>query len=112
MDLSCLWINEFIISGLTAEQPQREAFVMFWRLPIIAAHAGFILCATADATVVTSTFCFGPGGNCSTSSTVNPTQVTNGTSFTGSAGGTITAYADQANSSGTFVTPYVYSGTA
>ena len=84
---------------------------MYWRLPIIAALAGFILCSTAHATVVTSTFCFGPGGNCSTSSTVNPTQVTNGTSFTGSAGGTITAYAYQAHN-GVFGTPYSYNGTS
>ena len=83
---------------------------MYWRLPIIAALAGFILCSTAHATVVTSTFGFGPGGNCSTSSTVNPTQVTNGTSFTGSAGGTITAYAYQANSSGVLGTPYSRQG--
>jgi hypothetical protein len=97
---------------LIAEQPQREAFVMYWREPIIAALAGFILCASANATVVTSTFCFGPMGNCSTISgslAPSPTTVGNGAVFNGSNGGTITAYAYQA-SNGSFVTPAMYNG--
>jgi hypothetical protein len=87
---------------------------MYWRLPTIAALAGFILCATAHATVVTSTFCFGPMGNCSTISgslAPSPTQVINGTSFTGSNGGTIAVYADQAHN-GVFSTPYTYNGVS
>jgi len=86
---------------------------MNWKLTASLAFAGFVLSSSAHATVVTSVFCFAPGGNCSTSSTVAPLQVSNGTAFNGSNGGTVTVYAEQANASGTFLsTPYKYNGTA
>jgi hypothetical protein len=80
----------------------KERFFMYWRLPIIAAAAGFILCATAQATVVTQTWLFGG----------NPAQVANGTAYSPTSGtGTITVYADQSNSSGLIGTPYKYNNT-
>src|ERR1700760_3389476 len=76
---------------------------MYWRLPKIAALAGFILCATAHATVVTQTWNFAG----------TPGQVANGTVFTPNTGtGNIYVYAAQSNNSGVFVTPYTYNGVA
>lgn len=76
---------------------------------------GAALTSVADASVTTSYFCFGPGG-CNANGTPitngTATQVSNGASFTGTNGGTISVYADQANSSGTFVTPATDNGTA
>jgi hypothetical protein len=87
---------------------------MNWKVTASVTLAGFILCASAHATVVTSYFCFGPGG-CNANGTPvtngTPTQVSNGVSFNGTAGGTISVFADQANSSGTFVTPAKYYST-
>lgn len=80
---------------------------MNWKVLTITV-LGVVGSSVAEATVVTSDFCFGPSNNCTTvtgSSAPSPTQVSSGTSFTGSNGGTITVYADQANSSGVFVTP-------
>lgn len=80
---------------------------MNWKI-LGFAVIGVVASSVAQASVVTSDFCFGPGG-CSSNGTPitngTATQVSNGTSFNGNAGGTITVYADQANSSGTFVTP-------
>lgn len=77
--------------------------------------AGIIMCSGANASVVTSYFCFGPGG-CNANGTPitngTPTLVSNGTTFNGTSGGSIAAYADQANSAGTFVTPAKYNNTA
>jgi len=76
---------------------------------------GLMMTSGAYGSVVTSYFCFGPGG-CNANGTPvtngTPTQVNNGTTFNGTSGGSIVAYADQANASGTFVTPYKYNNTA
>jgi len=73
--------------------------------------AGFILCSSANASVVTSYFCFDPGGCNASTGALNTTgaakPVTDGTLFTGTAGasyGTMNVYADQATGSGTFAT--------
>jgi len=63
--------------------------------------AGFILCTSANASVVTSYFCFDPGGcNASTgalTTTGSAKPVSDGTIFNGTAGGAVSVYADQAN---------------
>lgn len=85
---------------------------MNWRVFSFAVF-GVVASSVAQATVVTSDFCFGPSG-CSSNGTPITTgtaqQVSNGTTFTGTNGGTITVSADQANSSGTFITPATYDG--
>ena len=76
---------------------------MHWRSLKIAALAGFIVCATAHATVVTQTWNFAG----------TPALVNNGALFTPNTGsGNIYVYAEQANNSGVFVTPYKYNNTA
>lgn len=80
--------------------------------------AGLVVSSAANASVVTSYFCFDPGG-CNSNGTPitngTPVTVSNGTSFTGTAGvnyGSVVVSSDQANSSGTFVTPVKYNGTS
>jgi hypothetical protein len=86
----------------------RRRFEMNVKVAASIAFAGFILCSGAHASVVTSYFCFGPDG-CNSNGTPitngTPKQVTDGTAFNGTAGGTISVYGDQANSAGTFGTP-------
>ncbi len=93
---------------------------MTFKLTTSIAFAALMLCSSAHASVVTSYFCFGPGG-CTYNSTLQawtpvtngtPTQVSNGVNFNGTSGGSVTVSADQANSSGTFITPAKYNGTA
>ena len=63
--------------------------------------AGLILCSSSRASVVTSFFCFDPGGCNATTGALTTTgtakPVSDGTTFNGSAGGSVKVYADQAN---------------